>query len=1067
MATSSATPASTVALPGTTGITPAVSNNVGATPVVTATPTIDHGQSVASTAGDQYANGVRDTAVIGSYANTGVNGYQNTPGTPQLSDAARAAQAKNGALYNQQQAAATPQGTQSPGQSTATPPPLSFGENVAQPKVGENGNQIVNFDAAKNSFGAPTENLDAENAKRKAQGLSYGSSTQPTIDATTTPGSTTTATTTPQATPAQDFSKQMTDFMTSFKGDMGEFLNNQNNMYTSILGDMKTLVQGQTTEMQQITAEHIANMEGYAKAFQAERDAGIASANANAEAMTSFAKMDKDNLTKQNDIAAQQSHSQYGDQITMATENQSRYLGYLTSKFDAAGMSNSSAGMMAIGKMLAAGQMGINALARDDTNAQMMFLSKGTDIANTFFKNAFQIESQRQQSTAQIRSETNKQLMDIENNKFASEEKKLMDTYSLVKEYNAAKIEIMSKSFSNVMAVKDNSLKEAQFAHGVVQDSIHNQQWTEQFDQNAKQFGMTYALQERQENRAYDAQQTAATGNLWLNGQNTGTRALAGKSFDQQVAQFGQTMAYQYAGLNQAHSQFEQQLAQSSSQFSQNLQQSADQFNKTYGLNLGTQAFSQKDALLKNLQSLPNAAYDPSVQKAIRDVTNDMAGNLFGQSSGELPENLKKSKYTPTLGADGSVRFNIGTGVDGGQCGRLVNDATGKPGFMTDTYEEKMKVATNKVPQAGGAFVQAISGKGAENGHTGMVEKVYGDPNRPDGIDILDSNYGLNEKTQRAHINITYGQNGQPIYTRNGKNVALTGFTEGVQPARKIMPALESLGNVAKQAYGAMTGDSAMFNDASAPMNQPDQSYDQLGIGQVGPATTTSAVNPNITNWAQSVYSDPSRMSQVPAELKTAVNNAVTQLQSSGAPKQSAQKPLSDTSLTMLSDAAFLPKILQELEGTINKSGQKDGAAFGPMSNLYNLNPFDTTQQIANADLSRSAQLVGKFMEGGVLRKEDEAKYAKMLPGTTDTKEVAQGKLQAVRNMLQAKLQGYLDTDRAAGYDTRPIEEQLAKMGALGSSGLQVGEIQVRDKNGVLGAIPESEFDAKLYTKVQ
>lgn len=66
MATSSATPASTVALPGTTGITPAVSNNVGATPVVTATPTIDHGQSVASTAGDQYANGVQDTAVIGS-----------------------------------------------------------------------------------------------------------------------------------------------------------------------------------------------------------------------------------------------------------------------------------------------------------------------------------------------------------------------------------------------------------------------------------------------------------------------------------------------------------------------------------------------------------------------------------------------------------------------------------------------------------------------------------------------------------------------------------------------------------------------------------------------------------------------------------------------------------------------------------------------------------------------------------------------------------------------------------------------------------------------------------------
>jgi len=45
-----------------------------------------------ATVADQYANGVRNTAAIGSYTNTGINGYQNTPGTPQLSATALAAQ---------------------------------------------------------------------------------------------------------------------------------------------------------------------------------------------------------------------------------------------------------------------------------------------------------------------------------------------------------------------------------------------------------------------------------------------------------------------------------------------------------------------------------------------------------------------------------------------------------------------------------------------------------------------------------------------------------------------------------------------------------------------------------------------------------------------------------------------------------------------------------------------------------------------------------------------------------------------------------------------------------------
>lgn len=924
-----ATAAPSTGQPAAPAANPGVPASTGATPVVTATPTIDHGQSVPSTVGSAFANGQQGAATIGSYTNTGVNGYQNTPGIPQLPPAAQAAQAKNGALYNQQQAA------------------------LNQPANGT-GNNVVNFNAAQGSFGTPQTTPPAATqtppatapkgaadfAKMNAgattvgQAAAQGQTDQKVIGTYQQPGSGTTNPTTDlngnpmnqgltspvnptagaQNTAGQDFSKQMGDFMSSFKGDMGEFLNNQNNMYTSIMGDMRTMMQGQTAEIQAMTAEHVAALDGYAKVFQAERDAGIAQANASAETMTKFADIDKDMQLKQNEIAQQQSHAQYGDQINMATENQSRYLGYLTSKFDAAGMANSSAGMQAIGKMLAAGQMSINALARDDTNAQMMFVSKGTQISNDFFKQAFQIESQRQTATAQIRNDTNKQLMGIENDKFASEEKKLTDTYALVKDYNAAKVDIMSKSFSDVMAVKDNALKEAQFAHGVIQDSVHNQQWTQQFDQSAKQFGMTYALQERQENRAYDSQQTQATGNLWLNGQDTGTRALAGKSFDQQVAQFGQTMAYQYAGLNQAHSQFEQSFAQSGSQFQQSLAQSADQFNKSYGLNLSTQAFTQKDALLKNLQALPNAMFDPNIQKAIHDVSNNMAAGLFPTPDQGVPANLKNSKYNPTIGADGSVHFNIATGANGGECGRLVNDATGKPSFMTDSYAEKLLNAPNKIPEAGGAFVQEISGKGAKNGHTGMVEKVYGDPAHPTGMDIVDSNYSNNDDNivRRAHVDISYGLQGQPIYTRNGHQVAIQGFTNGIAPssppqggrmqqqAPMNTAPFQDIGNIAQQAWGNLTGNQSMVQGAQSQLNTPPQTYQApqqdsypggrqgyqntqeqpLGIGQIGSPSTINSPLEGLSQNSQMLLS-----SYTPAQMVNAKETALSVLNGQLAPK--------------------------------------------------------------------------------------------------------------------------------------------------------------------------------------
>ena len=52
-------------------------------------------------------------------------------------------------------------------------------------------------------------------------------------------------------------------------------------------------------------------------------------------------------------------------------------------------------------------------------------------------------------------------------------------------------------------------------------------------------------------------------------------------------------------------------------------------------------------------------------------------------------------------------------------------------------------------------------------------------------------------------------------------------------------------------------------------------------------------------------------------------------------------------------------------------------------------------------------QVVGKALEGGVLRKEDEDKYKKILPTMQDAPEVAASKLDYIQGIISNSLQQY------------------------------------------------------------
>ena len=134
-----------------------------------------------------------------------------------------------------------------------------------------------------------------------------------------------------------------------------------------------------------------------------------------------------------------------------------------------------------------------------------------------------------------------------------------------------------------------------------------------------------------------------------------------------------------------------------------------------------------------------------------------------------------------------------------------------------------------------------------------------------------------------------------------------------------------------------------------------------------------------------------------------------------------ATKPrgLTQNMIKTLNERNTNPIVIGDLDSLIDQNKNR----FGPVAGrLGGANPYDTDSQAINSKLKASSQAFGKYMEGGVLRKEDEVKYEKMFPQLKDTPEVASRKLEIVRDMLQKKQQSDLDAFQSQGYDLEGLE---------------------------------------------
>lgn len=123
------------------------------------------------------------------------------------------------------------------------------------------------------------------------------------------------------------------------------------------------------------------------------------------------------------------------------------------------------------------------------------------------------------------------------------------------------------------------------------------------------------------------------------------------------------------------------------------------------------------------------------------------------------------------------------------------------------------------------------------------------------------------------------------------------------------------------------------------------------------------------------------------------------------------QPKLPNTAVQGITDLQTGLDNLDSLESRIGESS----ANVPIIGGLRSKNPFDTESKSLRAELDRVKQVVGKALEGGVLRKEDEEKYARILPTINDTDEVARRKIAAIRGDLQNKLQTFYSNSMQFG----------------------------------------------------
>jgi len=200
----------------------------------------------------------------------------------------------------------------------------------------------------------------------------------------------------------------------------------------------------------------------------------------------------------------------------------------------------------------------------------------------------------------------------------------------------------------------------------------------------------------------------------------------------------------------------------------------------------------------------------------------------------------------------------------------------------------------------------------------------------------------------------------------------------------------------------------------------------------LGDVKKASAPGNGLSDLAKTVIDNPELFNQL-----TPTDKAKIAPELAGAGFNAFGKPFPQAALTAINQTDFAITSLQDLRSKLTSNLDK----LGPITGLSALNPYSESRKI-QADIDRVRQTVGKALEGGVLRKEDEEKYKKILATITDTPDTAIYKIDALMNSIQSNLADYKRLQYSAGHSDLSSPGFEVKTGALGAPSAQ--ELQAK-----------------------
>lgn len=149
-------------------------------------------------------------------------------------------------------------------------------------------------------------------------------------------------------------------------------------------------------------------------------------------------------------------------------------------------------------------------------------------------------------------------------------------------------------------------------------------------------------------------------------------------------------------------------------------------------------------------------------------------------------------------------------------------------------------------------------------------------------------------------------------------------------------------------------------------------------------------------------------------------------------------KPMGEKAVRDIADFRSSLAVLNNLKTLVTKKSPT-----GPLQGIVaTVNPWaDARKARAHLDLVR--QIVGKALEDGVLRKEDEEKYKRIIPNITDTYDLAMSKLSLLEQTINDDIGAFEAEQRAAGRRTATgglPTSPPSRIGGAGPGAPQVGE---------------------------